>query len=54
MREDHLIRNLLLKELQAGRMSRRQFIQTSIMAGLGLAGVGAMGARPVMAQRIAR
>jgi multiple sugar transport system substrate-binding protein len=42
--EETLIENALLNELRAGRISRRQFIQMSIMAGLGLAGVGALGA----------
>ncbi len=42
--EESLIENALLNELHAGRISRRQFIQMSIMAGLGLAGVSALGA----------
>ncbi len=41
--EQHLIENALADELAQGRISRRQFIQMSIMAGLGLAGVSALG-----------
>ncbi len=42
--EEYLIENALLNELAQGRISRRQFLQMSIMAGLGLAGVSALGA----------
>src|SRR5947207_14210886 len=43
-KDEQIIENALLNEFRAGRISRRQFIQMSIMTGLGIAGVGALGA----------
>jgi multiple sugar transport system substrate-binding protein len=49
--EEHIIENALLNELAQGRISRRQFMQMMIMAGLGLSGVSALAApSPAMAQ----
>src|SRR5438552_4013054 len=42
--EEVIIENALLNELAQGHISRRQFMIMSIMAGLGMAGVGALGA----------
>jgi ABC-type glycerol-3-phosphate transport system substrate-binding protein len=40
--QEHHVRNALRRELAAGRIDRREFMQRSLVAGLGLAGVGAV------------
>ena len=40
--QEHLVQDALRRELHAGRIDRRDFIQRSLVAGLGLAGVGAV------------
>src|SRR5690349_4203208 len=46
-----LLTNSLLKQLKAGRMSRREFMQALVMGGMGMAGLNALGAvRPLLAQ----
>src|SRR5437868_1633831 len=46
-----ILADKLLKQLRLGQLSRRQFLQASLMGGLGLAGVKALGAgNPVFAQ----
>jgi multiple sugar transport system substrate-binding protein len=54
--EEVIIENALLNELAQGRISRRQFMIMSIMAGLGAAGVGALGTplRTVLAAQASR
>jgi multiple sugar transport system substrate-binding protein len=45
------VENRMLKQLKAGEISRRAFMQTMAMAGLGLSGVNALGAvSPLFAQ----
>jgi len=39
--QDHLVQQEALKELQAGRIDRREFLLRTVATGLGLAGVGA-------------
>ncbi len=43
-RRDQILQNRLLKQLRSGRLSRREFIQSMILAGMGAAGVRALGA----------
>jgi multiple sugar transport system substrate-binding protein len=46
-----IIADRLLKQLKLGQISRRQFLQASLMSGLGMAGVKALGAAsPLFAQ----
>ncbi len=40
--QEHVLREAALGELGAGRIDRRQFLTRSLVAGLGLAGVGAV------------
>jgi hypothetical protein len=38
--QEYMLREAALLELEAGRIDRRQFLTRSLVAGLGLAGVG--------------
>jgi multiple sugar transport system substrate-binding protein len=44
------VENALLNQLKTGGMSRRQFMQSLVMAGMGLSGVNALAAKPLFAQ----
>ncbi len=52
MSQEHqiLIENALRNEFEQGRISRREFIQMMIVAGLGAAGIGALGAPSITAR----
>jgi len=52
--QEYLTENALLNAFRNGQISRRQFMQMMIMAGLGAAGVGALGASPALAQSSSR
>lgn len=45
-----IMENTLLNQFKRGRMSRRQFMQSMIVGGLGLSGINALSARPAFAQ----
>jgi hypothetical protein len=47
----HLIEASLVNQFKRGQLSRRQFMQTMIMAGMGLSGVNALAARPFRQDR---
>ena len=44
------VENALLNQLRQGGMSRRQFMQTLVMTGMGLSGINALAAKPLFAQ----
>ncbi|MEO8396961.1 MAG: twin-arginine translocation signal domain-containing protein, partial [Chloroflexota bacterium] len=44
------IKSQLLNQLKSGQISRRQFMQMTAIAGLGLSGISALGAIPAWAQ----
>ena len=43
---EFLVQQRLLNQLQRGQLSRRRFMQTMMLAGMGLSGVRALGASP--------
>jgi ABC-type glycerol-3-phosphate transport system substrate-binding protein len=47
---EHIIEDTLLRQFRQGRLSRRQFMQSMMLAGMGLSGVNALAASPVFAQ----
>lgn len=47
---EHIVEESLLDQFKRGRLSRRQFMQAMIMAGMGLSGVKVAGARPFLLQ----
>ena len=48
--QEQVVKSQLLNQLKSGQISRRQFMQMMTVAGLGLAGVNALGAIPAWAQ----
>src|SRR6185436_14163514 len=47
---ESILQDRLLNQLRRGQISRREFLQTMLIAGMGLSGVSALGANAVLAQ----